>query len=80
MDRQLDTNAQYDFSWQDPKEYIKTILDVYQKFNNLVTTAFKHDPGFVAALDKGCGTFINKNTLTKSDSLTILKINLFKWL
>ncbi|ODN04879.1 Cullin-1 [Orchesella cincta] len=50
---------------KEPTEYIKTILDVYNKFSGLVSTAFKQDPGFVAALDRACGTFINSNEITR---------------
>lgn len=37
---------------QDPKVYVETILEVHQKYNALVLTAFNNDAGFVAALDK----------------------------
>ena len=37
---------------QDPRLYVRTILNVHTKYNNLVSTAFKNDSGFVAALDK----------------------------
>ena len=49
----------------DPKLYVSTILLVHRKFNALVLTAFSNDSGFVAALDKACGRFINNNTVTK---------------
>ncbi|RXG56479.1 Cullin-1 [Armadillidium vulgare] len=49
----------------DPKLYVQTILDVHRKYNSLVLTAFKSDTGFVAALDKACGRFINNNNVTK---------------
>lgn len=39
-------------SFQDPKQYVQTILDVHKKYNALVITAFNNDSGFVAALDK----------------------------
>ncbi len=45
--------------------YVTTILDVHKKYNKLVLTAFKNDSGFVAALDKACGKFINNNAVTK---------------
>jgi len=32
--------------------YVETILEVHQKYNALVLTAFNNDAGFVAALDK----------------------------
>ena len=54
---------------QDPKDggklYVSTILDVHKKYNALVLTAFTNDSGFVAALDKACGKFINLNSVTK---------------
>jgi len=49
----------------DPKIYVQTILDVHKKYNALVMTAFSNDAGFVAALDKACGRFINSNAITK---------------
>ncbi|CAH1774938.1 unnamed protein product [Owenia fusiformis] len=49
----------------DPKVYVQTILDVHKKYNALVMVAFNNDAGFVAALDKACGRFINTNSVTK---------------
>lgn len=48
----------------DPKIYVQTILEVHKKYNALVLTSFKNDKGFVAALDKACGKFINTNPVT----------------
>uniref|UniRef100_H2YZC3 Cullin-1 n=1 Tax=Ciona savignyi TaxID=51511 RepID=H2YZC3_CIOSA len=48
----------------DPKLYVQTILDVHKKYDALVQTSFDSDSGFVAALDKACGRFINKNAVT----------------
>ena len=39
-------------SFQEPKIYVQTILDVHKKYHALVMTAFSNDSGFVAALDK----------------------------
>lgn len=50
----------------DPKVYVTTILDVHRKYNALVMSAFHNDAGFVAALDKACGKFINNNAVTKT--------------
>ncbi|KAL1488059.1 hypothetical protein ABEB36_015427 [Hypothenemus hampei] len=50
----------------DPKIYVNTILEVHKKYNALVLVAFGNDSGFVAALDKACGRFINTNAVTKS--------------
>lgn len=54
-----------DMALNDPKVYVQTILDVHKKYNALVMTAFNNDSGFVAALDKACGKFINNNHVTK---------------
>ncbi|CAJ0944225.1 unnamed protein product [Ranitomeya imitator] len=49
----------------DPKMYAQTVLDVHKKYNALVMSAFNNDAGFVVALDKACGQFINNNAVTK---------------
>ena len=49
----------------DPKIYVTTILDVHNKYNDLVLTAFKNDRRFVAALDEACKEFINNNAVTR---------------
>nr|XP_023026663.1 cullin-1 isoform X1 [Leptinotarsa decemlineata]XP_023026664.1 cullin-1 isoform X1 [Leptinotarsa decemlineata] len=49
----------------DPKIYVNTILEVHKKYNALVLVAFSNDSGFVAALDKACGRFINANAVTR---------------
>ena len=46
--------------------YVNTILVVHKKYNALVLDAFNNDSGFVAALDKACGRFINSNSVTKA--------------
>lgn len=48
----------------DPNLYVKTILDVHRKYDELVRVSFENDAGFVAALDKACNRFINKNQVT----------------
>ncbi|KAK6634540.1 Cullin-1 [Polyplax serrata] len=54
-----------DAASSDPKMYVNTILEVHKKYNALVLTAFNNDSGFVAALDKACGRFINSNSVTR---------------
>jgi len=54
-----------DDAGNDPKEYVSTILNVQRKYSDMVTTSFKSDAGFIAALDKACGKFINQNPVTK---------------
>lgn len=54
----------------DPKVYVQTILEVHKKYNALVLVAFNNDNGFVAALDKACGKFINTNAVTIASKST----------
>ncbi|XP_017787119.1 PREDICTED: cullin-1 isoform X2 [Nicrophorus vespilloides] len=55
-------------AYNDPKVYVTTILEVHKKYNALVLVAFHNDSGFVAALDKACGRFINTNAVTRMAS------------
>lgn len=57
----------------DPKIYVTTILDVHKKYSLLVADAFSNEAGFVAALDKACGKFINKNAVTAQSPHTSAK-------
>lgn len=41
-------------------------MEVHKKYNALVLVAFSNDSGFVAALDKACGRFINSNSVTRA--------------
>ncbi|KAI1718755.1 cullin family domain-containing protein [Ditylenchus destructor] len=50
----------------DPKQYVTTILNVHHRFSKLVTEAFKHDTGFVQAMDKAFTAFINSNHVTQA--------------
>ncbi len=50
---------------KDPQQYVETILKVYKQYNALVIGSFRNDPGFVAALDKACRSFINENAVCK---------------
>lgn len=52
-------------SFQDPKQYVSSILEVHRRFRTLVTQSFNHDAGFVQALDKACTAFINTNQVTE---------------
>ncbi|XP_031637973.1 cullin-1-like [Contarinia nasturtii] len=59
-----------DAAINDPKVYVQTILEVHKKYNALVLVSFKNDSGFVAALDKACGKFINTNAVTTTSKNT----------
>lgn len=39
-------------------------MTVHRRFSKLVTEAFKHDAGFVQAMDKAFNSFINNNAVT----------------
>uniref|UniRef100_A0A1I7ZVI1 CULLIN_2 domain-containing protein n=1 Tax=Steinernema glaseri TaxID=37863 RepID=A0A1I7ZVI1_9BILA len=49
----------------DPKPYVRAILDVHKRYLNLVQYAFQNDSGFVQSFDKACNEFVNKNAITK---------------
>uniref|UniRef100_A0A8P4K482 Cullin family profile domain-containing protein n=1 Tax=Dicentrarchus labrax TaxID=13489 RepID=A0A8P4K482_DICLA len=61
----LQQNPVTEYMKKDPKVYVQTTLDVHKKYNALVMSAFNNDAGFVAALDKACGRFINNNAVTR---------------
>lgn len=48
---------------QDPKKYIQTILNVYNRYECIVRQQFKNEVGFKAALEKACTKFINRNAV-----------------
>ncbi|KAI5716467.1 hypothetical protein M8J76_006947 [Diaphorina citri] len=54
-----------DLSADQPKLYVKSTLTVHEKYSRLVSTCFHSDSGFIAALDKACGKFINNNAITR---------------
>jgi len=55
-----------DTALKEPKTYVQVLLDVHQKYRELVTESFAADPAFTTALDKACSTFINKNCVTET--------------
>uniref|UniRef100_A0A8D8VGP3 Cullin-1 n=1 Tax=Cacopsylla melanoneura TaxID=428564 RepID=A0A8D8VGP3_9HEMI len=57
-----------DLSADQPKLYVKSTLAVHEKYSLLVSTCFHNDSGFIAALDKACGKFINNNAITQISS------------
>ncbi|CEI92389.1 Putative Cullin-1 [Rhizopus microsporus] len=60
--------AQNESEGFDPKSYVDTLLEVHKKYNDLTQTAFCGEAGFVAALDKACGEFVNRNKVCKGAS------------
>ncbi|KAH3731859.1 cullin A [Pelomyxa schiedti] len=51
-----------------PQVFVNIILGVFRKYTGLIQTAFKGDPGFVAALDKAFREFVNHNAVTDADT------------
>ncbi|KAF1762202.1 hypothetical protein GCK72_010464 [Caenorhabditis remanei] len=49
----------------DAKLYVKTLLEVHQRYQMLVNRSFKNEPGFMQSLDKAATSFINANAVTK---------------
>jgi cullin 1 len=49
----------------DPKLYVKALIQVYKKFQEIVSTAFQNHPTFVKALDSACRQYINNNAIAK---------------
>ncbi|KAL7665921.1 Cullin family profile domain-containing protein [[Candida] zeylanoides] len=56
-----------------PKTYIHTLLSVYLRFNEVVTSAFNRDPLFIKALDNACRYFINKNPIATPTPKSLCK-------
>ncbi|VDO43002.1 unnamed protein product, partial [Onchocerca flexuosa] len=54
-----------DVAANNPKKYISTILKVHKRYHSLVTCSFKNEPIFVRALNKGCASFVNRNSVTR---------------
>ncbi|KAI0036500.1 Cullin-domain-containing protein [Vararia minispora EC-137] len=48
----------------DSKAYVDALLEVHTKNSETVNRSFKGEAGFVAALDKACRDFVNRNKAT----------------
>lgn len=57
--------ASLETATKDPSSYVTAILSIHGKYSTLVQDAFNGEAGFVTALDKACGKFINKNAVTE---------------
>jgi hypothetical protein len=55
-------------SVKDPVKYVNTLLEVYNKFSDVVKTAFENDTAFVASLDKAMRTIVNDNPINKKST------------
>ncbi|CAJ0957504.1 unnamed protein product, partial [Mesorhabditis belari] len=49
----------------DPREFMRGILEVHMRYKGLVSKSFRDEAGFKEALDKASSHFINKNAITK---------------
>ncbi|KAJ1591174.1 hypothetical protein NDA11_006788 [Ustilago hordei] len=48
----------------DPDAYVSALLDAHRSNLNTVNVAFRGEAGFLAALDKACRDFVNRNKAT----------------
>ncbi|GAM20673.1 hypothetical protein SAMD00019534_038480, partial [Acytostelium subglobosum LB1] len=55
-----------DASITDPKIYVETLLDIYQRFSSIIKQSFNNDVSFITALDAACLKIFNQNHLTKN--------------
>lgn len=46
-------------------QFVENMLQVHQKYDQLITETFKNDPLFLSALDKACANVINKRPTEK---------------
>ncbi len=52
----------------DPGAYVSALLDAHRNNLNTVNLAFRGEAGFLAALDKACRDFVNRNKATGSST------------
>ncbi|EFA78583.1 cullin B [Heterostelium album PN500] len=55
-----------DKSITDPKVYVETLLEIYQRFSAVIRKSFNNDVSFITALDAACHKIFNQNHLTKN--------------
>lgn len=48
----------------EPAAYVEALLQVHSNYLGVVNRSFRGEPGFLAALDKACRIFMNKNEAT----------------
>ncbi len=48
--------------------YVEALLATHRQYSEVVATAFKSDPAFVAALDKACRKVVNDNPINKDST------------
>lgn len=46
-------------------QFVENMLQVHQKYEELITNTFNNDPLFLSALDKACASVINKRLVEK---------------
>lgn len=50
----------------DPKQFVDTIIDVHQYYEDLVRETLDDDMNFTTSIDKACEKFINNNYVTRA--------------
>ncbi len=52
----------------EPKAYVDSLLEVHNRYQDLVKRAFNDEPEFTRSLDNACREFVNRNSVCKSGS------------
>ncbi|WLF78514.1 ubiquitin ligase (cullin) of SCF [Lodderomyces elongisporus] len=47
----------------EPKQYVNTLIAIYNQFNEVVVQAFNKDTKFIRSLDNACRSFVNNNVI-----------------
>jgi cullin 1 len=58
-------SAKKETAIKEPKVYVETIIEVYEKFSKIVTQSFCNSQGYTVALDKAFSKLINDNAVTR---------------
>lgn len=52
----------------EPKAYVDALLEIHNRYQELVKKAFQDEPEFTRSLDNACREFVNRNSVCKSGS------------
>lgn len=52
----------------EPKNYVNALLEIHNKYQELVKKAFQDEPEFTRSLDNACREFVNRNSVCRSGS------------
>lgn len=52
----------------EPKTYVDALLEIHQKYLDMVKVSFSSESGFIASMDRACREVVNRNKVCKSSS------------